>query len=148
MTTSTLHVRAPPQQPSTTVKTFFTQSRKENSVSSIKSLQKQIAELEAKLQETRKQAQERLGRETLSRIEKRCRARDVELQIVDLWKLIRDPDVVADVLIDEIIDACGQVGADENTAADPSDKEQNLDAAAPTHREAESVNEEQINAQQ
>lgn len=117
-------------------------------MASIESLQKQIAELEAKLQETRKQAQERLGRELLGRIEKRCSALDVELQIVELWKLIRDPGVVADELIDEIIDACRQVGADEPAAVDPSEEERNLDAAAPTHRVAESVNEGQISAQQ
>lgn len=117
-------------------------------MASIESIQKQIAELEAKLQKTRERAQERLGREMLGRVEKRCRALDVELQIVELWKLIRDPDIVADELIDEIIHACHRVGADEPAAVDPSDEERNLDASAPTRRVAESVNEGQISAQQ
>ncbi|WP_426716785.1 hypothetical protein ACEN19_03705 [Corynebacterium auriscanis] len=117
-------------------------------MASIESIQKQIAELEAKLQKTRERAQERLGREFLDRVEKRCCALDVELQIVDLWKLIRDPGVVDDELIDEIIHACRQMGADEPAAVAPSDEERNLDAAAPTRRVAESVNEGQISAQQ
>ena len=110
-------------------------------MASIESIQKQIAELEAKLQKTRERAQERLGREFLDRVEKRCRAVDVELQIVDLWKLIRDPEVVGDDLIDQIITACHRAEMAEPEAVPLPSGDQLPDAVAPSRSAAGAVDE-------
>lgn len=110
-------------------------------MASIESIQKQIAELEAKLQKTRERAQERLGREFLDRVEKRCSAVDVELQIVDLWKLIRDPDVVGDDVIDRIIAACHRAESTEPQDVPLPGGERSQDAVAPSRSAAGAVDE-------
>lgn len=116
-------------------------------MASIESIQKQIAELKTKLQKTRERAQERLGREFLDRIEKRCRALDIELQIVDLWKLIRDPDVVDDDLIDRIIAACNRAETAAPGAVPPPSGGRTQDAADPTRNVVGAVDEGRNDAQ-